>query len=159
MMEIDDVTRWARAGTRVAERMKERGGLSIADLARLTGLSRETISEIVHGRPRRRTPSTLAKVCVVLGWTADSLDQILDGEEPTELTRQTQRAAMESVALIERIQEGARAWMPETDSEAIARLTEENAQIRERFAALEKLVRQALGEETAPTTESLTEPP
>ena len=52
-----------------------------ADLAARAGVALMTVRELQHNlTPRRRNPRTLAAVSEALGWPADQLARILDGQ-------------------------------------------------------------------------------
>lgn len=55
-----------------------------ADLAARAGVALMTVREMQHNlTPRRRNPRTLAAVSEALGWPADQLARILEGEATT----------------------------------------------------------------------------
>jgi lambda repressor-like predicted transcriptional regulator len=66
---------WAAVSQAVTARLRERG-MSIAQLARESGLSETTIRYIGNGR----TESMLVAMSAVLGWRYDHLRNILHGE-------------------------------------------------------------------------------
>lgn len=152
-MAGSDQESWARVATFVTGRMSERG-LSIQALADHSDLSRATVSEIVHGVERSRGATTLAPLCVALGWTTDSIDSILSGGGPTELTFDVVPGRPEP-GLLDRIQRASRSASQEIESE-ISRLTRENEELRERLGHVERLLVRLLGEEGArePATRS-----
>jgi lambda repressor-like predicted transcriptional regulator len=66
---------WAAVSQAVTARLSERG-MSIAELARESGLSETTIRYVGKGR----TESMLVAISAVLGWRYDHLRNILHGE-------------------------------------------------------------------------------
>lgn len=141
---------WGRVGKAVTERMTERG-LQIEDLAHDSGLTRATIREIRQGRPRQRPTSTLTRVSLALGWTASSLQQILDGGQPDELEYEM-RSAASTAGLIERLRQ--RQSAPERPELTAA----DYAELNDRLTRVEQILLRLLGEEAAPGPEPRPDP-
>jgi lambda repressor-like predicted transcriptional regulator len=86
---------WAAVSRAVTARLGERG-MSIAQLARESGLSETTIRYIANGR----TDSMLVAISAVLGWRYDHLRNILHGE-PDKNTQDLGEAAEPADSLAE----------------------------------------------------------
>lgn len=57
-----------------------------ADLAARAGVALMTVRELQHNlQPRRRNPRTLAAVSEALGWSAEQLARILEGEPAADV--------------------------------------------------------------------------
>jgi transcriptional regulator with XRE-family HTH domain len=70
----------------VQRRMNELG-ISQAELARRSNVSAPTVRAIMNGTPRGdTTPPLKSKIATALGWSPDSIDLILAGEEPIPIT-------------------------------------------------------------------------
>lgn len=82
MTDLDE-QRWARAGQFIRERMAELQGMTITQLQNISGVNRETLRPIINGEPGNPRAATLHRVAHALGWTAGSIHEILDGDEPT----------------------------------------------------------------------------
>lgn len=70
---------------RLAERVRTRRhelGLTQSALASEAGATDRLIRSIELGEQRNRHPGTLRAIAAALGWTPDSIDRILAGEEP-----------------------------------------------------------------------------
>lgn len=70
---------------RLAERVRARRhelGLTQSALATDAGATDRLIRSIELGEERNRHPGTLRAIAAALGWTPDSIDRILAGEEP-----------------------------------------------------------------------------
>src|SRR5258708_633525 len=78
MAEAPAVGPWAKAADAMRVRMDELG-LTQFELAARSGVSLATIREVLHGRPRQRSPRLLAAVSEALGWPADRLASLLRG--------------------------------------------------------------------------------
>lgn len=76
---------WASVGEAV-RRERMRIGLSQADLARLAGVSESVIYLLENAKQTSYKPRSLRGVCAVLGWTDESIQQLLEGGEPTPRT-------------------------------------------------------------------------
>lgn len=73
-----------RIGAHVVKR-REQMRLSQADLERASGLSDLTIRRIETGQPIEFRNQTWNKLCDALRWTPESIDLIVDGQEPVVL--------------------------------------------------------------------------
>lgn len=76
--------RWAELRAAITTRMAQLG-YSKTELDREVGMSAETVRPIRTGTPGNYRASTLAKVSKALGWTPESIEQILEGGEPTPI--------------------------------------------------------------------------
>ncbi len=76
---------WVTARQRIQQRMAELR-LSNVDLARASGLSEKHVRTLVNDGSDVSVPrdQTRWALCDALQWTPDSLDRILDGDEPVE---------------------------------------------------------------------------
>jgi transcriptional regulator with XRE-family HTH domain len=70
---------WFAAARALKDRMAELG-LTQFDLASKSGVSIATIREMLHARPRQRSPRTLSAISKALGWPAGQLASTLEGE-------------------------------------------------------------------------------
>jgi hypothetical protein len=52
------------------------------DLVRAAGVSEATVRPVMKGKQGNYRPANLGKIARALGWTADSIARILDGEDP-----------------------------------------------------------------------------
>lgn len=59
-------------------------GAGPGEIARATGLSRETVRPILNGVPGNYRPHTLRKVSIALGWSGDTIEQLLAGAPPPD---------------------------------------------------------------------------
>ena len=55
------------------------------DVAAAAGMSSTVLGEIERGDRSNFTGRTLAKLSTALGWSTDSIDRIINGEEPVEI--------------------------------------------------------------------------
>jgi transcriptional regulator with XRE-family HTH domain len=76
---------WVVVRDRIHARMAELR-LSVVDLARASGLSEKHVRTLLNDGPEQALPrdQTRWALCDALRWTPDSIDRILDGEEPLE---------------------------------------------------------------------------
>lgn len=72
---------WERVATAVQQRRLDRG-MNQDDL----GVSKAVASALENARQEAYSRATLMKVSRALGWTADSIEKILTGDEPVEHT-------------------------------------------------------------------------
>lgn len=76
---------WGRVADSVRSRMASLV-IDQAELVRRSGLSDPFVRAIMRGEPRGNPrPANLARLAVALGWTPDSIDRLLDGDDPTEV--------------------------------------------------------------------------
>lgn len=75
--------RWALVAVFVITAMQEKAW-SQADLVRASGVSEFTVRKILKATPGNYRPDRLAKLSTALGWSGDSIQRILDGEEPVQ---------------------------------------------------------------------------
>lgn len=78
----DDET-WERLAERIRERRLELG-LTQTQLARDAQASDRTIGALERAEQARYHAATLRSVAVALGWTPDSVERILAGDEPVD---------------------------------------------------------------------------
>jgi DNA-binding Xre family transcriptional regulator len=76
---------WSVARDHIHARMAELR-LSVVDLARTSGLSEKHVRTLLNDGPEQSLPrdQTRWALCDALRWTPDSIDRILDGDEPLE---------------------------------------------------------------------------
>jgi AraC-like DNA-binding protein len=76
---------WSVVRDRIHVRMAELR-LSMVDLARASGLSEKHVRTLLNDGPEQPAPrdQTRWALCDALQWTQDSIDRILDGDEPLE---------------------------------------------------------------------------
>jgi transcriptional regulator with XRE-family HTH domain len=82
------VSDWNTVGTLMRARMTQLA-MDQQDVVNVSGVSRGTVGPILNGEGGNYRPKNLAKICAALGWTPDSIDRILEGREPAELSPQT----------------------------------------------------------------------
>jgi AraC-like DNA-binding protein len=77
---------WSVARDHIHARMAELR-LSVVDLARTSGLSEKHVRTLLNDGPEQSVPrdQTRWALCDALRWTPDSIDRILDGDEPLEV--------------------------------------------------------------------------
>lgn len=99
---------WERVAAAVNARMTDLGMHQQVDLVERSGLSDATVRVFMTGVLRDGGPpgkASKSKLCDALGWSTDSIDRLLAGEEPVELVRPS--VGVESrVELLERRVEG-----------------------------------------------------
>jgi AraC-like DNA-binding protein len=76
---------WSDVRSHIHARMAELR-LSVVDLARASGLSEKHVRTLLNDGPEQSLPrdQTRWALCDALRWTPDSIDRILDGDEPLE---------------------------------------------------------------------------
>ena len=74
---------WNAAASALRARMVELG-LTQFELASKSGVSTGTITEMLHARPRQRSPRTMAAVSKALGWPSGRLAAIVQGQREAE---------------------------------------------------------------------------
>lgn len=75
---------WVRLGEALkAARVATRPKLTQTDVAEQLGISRATVQNIEQGKGFKRVSGTIRAYAALLGWTAESPEQILAGGEPT----------------------------------------------------------------------------
>jgi hypothetical protein len=81
---VENPDGWARVAKAVLNRRTELG-ITVAEAVRRSGdtVSAAVWSILENARQDSYRPRTLAGVCRALGWTANSIDQILAGGQPT----------------------------------------------------------------------------
>jgi len=72
--------KWQDVGDEIRRSMESRH-MSKADLIRESGVGRATLDKYLAGQPIVSNKK-LWSLCAALGWTDDSVDRILRGEEP-----------------------------------------------------------------------------
>lgn len=73
---------WQRLGQFIRNE-RERQGLSRSGLGSKAGVSGKSVQNAEAGEvPKRHRPPTLVKIVTALGWAPESIDRVLDGEEP-----------------------------------------------------------------------------
>lgn len=92
-----------RLGRLIKERRESRGIYTVSEAARLSGLSRDTWSNVEDGEPAK--PVTYRKVEDTLRWTHGSCGAVLAGGDPTPLPN---GAPTEEQRLTERVR-----WLEE----------------------------------------------
>jgi transcriptional regulator with XRE-family HTH domain len=76
--------RWADVATAISARMADLV-IDQAELARRADVSDATVRALMRARPRGEPrPNNLRKVSAALGWTPDSIDRILAGDDPVD---------------------------------------------------------------------------
>lgn len=79
---ISDPTSWERLGRKVRE-ARQKSGLSKAALAKAARVGERTVFDIEKGKVYTAgIPASLIRVAVALGWTSESVGNILDGGDP-----------------------------------------------------------------------------
>ena len=92
----------------LAERIEARRqqlGLNPTQLAAATGLSPQGLKNIRKGAIRKYQERLTLPLTRVLGWTPDSIDRLLAGEEPVELVRPSGDVESRVESLEHRIEE------------------------------------------------------
>lgn len=74
---------WKRVGGAIQARIADLA-LSKAEVIRQSGVSDKTLTGYINGNPIKR-PDKRRELCLALGWTPDSIDRLLAGNEPKEL--------------------------------------------------------------------------
>jgi hypothetical protein len=75
---------WARLGVVVTERMRELA-LTKSELIRASGVSQSTLDSYMAGEARKsHRLDKLRDLSLALGWTPDSLERVLAGEDPVD---------------------------------------------------------------------------
>lgn len=131
---------------RVGQRVKaKRGRISIRKAAKRAGISEGLWRQIESGRRPLRNgdyetvnpkPETLASVATSLRWTEDSIERLLDGLEPVDLTPQV-------ADLLDAMELGRSFPIPPSlDSERLNRLRDE---VQELGLAVDLLIHEARG--------------
>ena len=79
-------SKWQPVAERVVARMAEIP-IEQAELARKAGVSDPVVRSLMTGRQRAENPrpGPIRKVSAALGWTPDSIERILAGDEPVTL--------------------------------------------------------------------------
>jgi transcriptional regulator with XRE-family HTH domain len=95
MHDLDQ--RWHRVGSAVQARM-DALGMNQKDVADASGISPETLRPIRQGTPGNYSAKTKVKIARALGWSSDSIDAILAGEEPVEVEMTNQPDVAAAVA-------------------------------------------------------------
>lgn len=93
--------RWKQIGDLI-ESFVTHEGLTWERFYDVSGVSEATVSKIRKGEPIVRRDKR-AEICRVLGWTGDSIDRILRGEEPVAVTRPIARREGQSVLESQRL--------------------------------------------------------
>lgn len=77
-------SRWQRVGQQVRSRRLALR-LTQFQLATAAATSEPTVRALERGRRVSYMQSTITGVCAALGWTADSIDRLLRGDQPLEV--------------------------------------------------------------------------
>lgn len=93
---------WSRLADFIRSEMG-RKRWSQRDLARESGVSERTISDLLSGRPRKWLPRTMAQIEIALGWGAGRTSDILAGGD--ERPRKRQMAPAEFRTLLDLMRE------------------------------------------------------
>ena len=72
---------WAEVARLLRQRIADLG-LTQFDLASKSGVSIATIRELLHAKPRQRSPRTLSAVSEALGWPSGQIAEIVQGGKP-----------------------------------------------------------------------------
>jgi transcriptional regulator with XRE-family HTH domain len=78
----DRSERWPAVKDAVSSRMRSLA-MSQADLVRASGVSDTTVRPVMNGKPGNYRPESLRRISLALGWTAESIEEVLGGGEPT----------------------------------------------------------------------------
>lgn len=81
MTDRDD--RWIYVGATIAARMKDLS-LTKAEVQRAAGISDKTLNGYISGKPIIRADKKRG-LCEALRWSTDSIDRLLEGDEPIDL--------------------------------------------------------------------------
>lgn len=127
MRMSDDQARWHAAAGAINERMHQLG-LSQVDLIRRSGVSAFTVRRLQKGVPANYREANVAKVCLALGWTADSLRRLLNGDDPLPAADPHLQPVPDQ-ATVERL-----------EARVLTRLAEMEARLEARIAAVEEKV-------------------
>lgn len=106
------------ARLRVQREMSERGW-NIADLAREAGLDPGTVGDFING-PRWPQYATRSKISRALGWAANGLDQLADGEQPALASETVSRPDLDMGVLLSMPPEALEGLGPAEREEVIA---------------------------------------
>ena len=81
-MEEPDIEDWSRVGVALTARVQALA-VTKAELLRASGLSQTTLDGYLAGAPRTKYRADKVRdLCIAVGWTSDSIERILQGEEP-----------------------------------------------------------------------------
>lgn len=69
----------------VTTRLEELG-LSVSEVARRAGVTRQGLAPLIKGERRNYRARLKYPVCDVFGWTHDSIDRLLAGDQPVEVS-------------------------------------------------------------------------
>lgn len=100
---------WTRVAAAVTARMAELGMHQQVDLMEASDLSDATVRVFMTGVLRDgRAPgkASRSKLCDALGWSTDSIDRLLAGQQPVDLVRPSGGVVESRVELLERRVEG-----------------------------------------------------
>lgn len=87
--------------------------ISPGEFVKRTGLTAPALRNLRQGHVRQYQERLTAEVCRVLRWTPDSIDRLLDGDDPIPLDDDPQPAPMIDQATIDAIIQGATSlWEP-----------------------------------------------
>lgn len=88
---------WAAVAAAVTARMRELGMRKQIELVRASGLSDATVRVFMTGRLRGAEPNDVSReqLATTLGWSPSSIDQILQGGDPTVVIDQTATAPVD----------------------------------------------------------------
>jgi transcriptional regulator with XRE-family HTH domain len=75
----------------IRKRMADEPGFTQAELVRRSGVSHPTVRALMRGEPGNRGRTEVRQVSAALGWTPDSIERLLAGNEPLAATRQDDR--------------------------------------------------------------------
>lgn len=67
------------------ERRRRELGLTVGDLARITGLTRQGLAPLREGRRRAYQERLTLPVAKALGWQPDAIERLLQGLQPVEI--------------------------------------------------------------------------
>lgn len=135
MADADE--RWTAVAEHVAEAMTAQA-MSQAELVRRSGVSEWTVRKVMRGTPGSHRPDRLRKIARALGWSADSIERVLDGGEPLVLEAATdsdvivelRRQVVDSAEVAEQALEVAKAALAEA-----GRMGAELAELRQGLRA------------------------
>jgi transcriptional regulator with XRE-family HTH domain len=78
----DRSDRWGNVRDAIDDRMRSLA-MSQADLVRASGVSDTTVRPVMKGTEGNYRPESLRRISRALGWTAESIEEILTGGEAT----------------------------------------------------------------------------
>ena len=93
---------WATVGKAITRRLGELD-MQQKELAAMSAVSVATIREIQRGKKRRRNPRILKDISVALGWSANHLEDVLQGRQPDLHSHETEVPDGEPAAFLAKL--------------------------------------------------------